>query len=448
MVRSRRMVKRTAAAQLAQANEEGLKLGVEQTLRRVKAKVEAPLIVLILSLTLGLFTNLGAAEAGLSPEQIVREFGSAVVLIQTRSGLGSGFLITPDGVVATNAHVIEDRADARVRFIGGKTAWVRDILWTDPVRDLALLKIDGQNLPTVQLGDSDAVQVGEQVVAIGNPMGLQNTVSEGIISGIRAVPVGNTEVRLLQMTAPISPGSSGGPLFNAAGKVIGITAITLLGGQNLNLAIPINDLKAGIPRPGWLTPPSVARPQEEAPAGPQPEGGYILHLRDGRTIEVREYWEHGDEIRYPKFGGTLGIPRRDVAVIENKADGTKKTLNPFYTERKLSELKAHQEEADRQARAKRREAEEEEQERWVRDALYGDVVAQAYAIALVYSRRLIMGLPTGELLKLSKDCSSLLQKLDYRARYGESLADRRQAAEASLLLADRQQAVVEELVLR
>lgn len=198
----------------------------QAALRLVKSKRDALLIILVLWLTLGWFKNLGAAEAGVSPEQIIREFGSAVVLIQTRSGLGSGFLITPDGVVATNAHVIEDRADARVRFIGGETAWVRDILWTDPVRDLALLKIDGHNLPTVRLGDSDAVQVGERVVAIGNPRGLQNTVSEGIISGVRAVPVGNTEVRLLQTTAPISPGSSGGPLFNAIGEVIGITTAT------------------------------------------------------------------------------------------------------------------------------------------------------------------------------------------------------------------------------
>jgi hypothetical protein len=108
-------------------------------------------------------------------------------------------------------------------------------------RDVAVIKVHGENFRTLALGNSDQVQVGEEVVAIGNPLSLESTVSNGIVSGIRTAE--EEGGKFLQVTAPISPGSSGGPLFNMAGEVVGITTLYLKGGENLNFAIPINDAK-------------------------------------------------------------------------------------------------------------------------------------------------------------------------------------------------------------
>jgi len=114
-------------------------------------------------------------------------------------------------------------------------------LASDKARDLAVIKIHGKNLRALSIGDSDQVQIGEDVVAIGNPLGLELTVSNGILSGVRTDE--QRGCKFLQVTAPISHGSSGGPLFNMAGEVIGITSMYLEGGENLNFAIPINDAK-------------------------------------------------------------------------------------------------------------------------------------------------------------------------------------------------------------
>ena len=118
---------------------------------------------------------------------------------------------------------------------------VDGVLASDKARDIAVIKAHGQNFRTLPLGNSDRVQVGEDVVAIGNPLSLESTVSNGIVSGIRTVE--EEGGKFLQVTAPISPGSSGGPLFNMAGEVVGITTMYLKGGENLNFAIPINDAK-------------------------------------------------------------------------------------------------------------------------------------------------------------------------------------------------------------
>jgi S1-C subfamily serine protease len=111
------------------------------------------------------------------------------------------------------------------------------VLAYDKSRDVAIIKAHGVDFRTLTLGDSDRLQVGEEVVAIGNPLSLESTVSNGIVSAIRTVDEG----KFVQITAPISPGSSGGPLFNMSGEVVGITTSHLVGGQNLNFAIPIND---------------------------------------------------------------------------------------------------------------------------------------------------------------------------------------------------------------
>jgi len=154
---------------------------------------------------------------------------------------GSGFLINNDGVILTNYHVIAEGSSAVVKLPDGTFYVVDGVLASDKVRDVAVIKAHGSNFRTLTLGNSDQLQVGEEVVAIGNPLSLESTVSNGIVSGIRTVQ--DKGGAFLQVTTPISPGSSGGPLFNMAGEVVGITTMYLEGGENLNFAIPINDAK-------------------------------------------------------------------------------------------------------------------------------------------------------------------------------------------------------------
>jgi hypothetical protein len=154
---------------------------------------------------------------------------------------GSGFLVSKDGLIVTNYHVVHSGSAAIVKLPDGAFFAVDGVLAFDKVRDIAVIKAHGDNFRTVTLGDSDRIQVGEEVVAIGNPLSLESTVSTGIVSGVRtAAEEGG---KFLQVTAPISPGSSGGPLFNEQGEVIGITTLYIKGGENLNFAIPINDAK-------------------------------------------------------------------------------------------------------------------------------------------------------------------------------------------------------------
>jgi S1-C subfamily serine protease len=154
---------------------------------------------------------------------------------------GTGFLVSADGVIVTNYHVIETGNVAVVKFPDGTVLPVDGVLAADKVRDLAVIKVHGKRFQTLNLGDSDKIQVGENVVAIGGSLGLELTVSNGIVSGKR------TDEKLggkfIQITAPISHGNSGGPLFNMFGEVIGINSMFLEGGENLNFAIPVNDAK-------------------------------------------------------------------------------------------------------------------------------------------------------------------------------------------------------------
>jgi Trypsin-like peptidase domain len=154
---------------------------------------------------------------------------------------GTGFLVSTDGRIVTNYHVIKGASSAIVKLPDGAFYDVDGVVAFDKARDLAVIKAHGQNFRVVTLGDSDRVQVGEEIVAIGSPLSLESTVSNGIVSGIRIIE--GEGGKFLQITAPISPGSSGGPLFNMAGEVVGITTLYVKGGENLNFAIPVNDAK-------------------------------------------------------------------------------------------------------------------------------------------------------------------------------------------------------------
>jgi len=170
--------------------------------------------------------------------------GAIVSIVMNKGGRpfaqGSGFVVRPDGVIVTNYHVIAEGTSAVVKFPDGTEFAVDGVVASDKTHDVAVIKTHGKTFRTLVLGNSDQLQVGEEVVAIGNPLSLESTVSNGIVSAIRVI---KEEGKYLQITAPISHGSSGGPLFNMAGEVIGITAGGFAGGENLNFAVPINEAK-------------------------------------------------------------------------------------------------------------------------------------------------------------------------------------------------------------
>jgi len=183
----------------------------------------------------------------LTVPQIVNKWNESILLVKSIDkngnilGQGSGFVISENGAVATNYHVVKSSHSVLIQLMNVKSYQEAFLIAGYPSNDLAILYIEGdKSLLPVILGDSDNVQIGEQILAIGNPYGFENTISDGLISGIREI----ADFKLLQITAPVSPGSSGGALFNMKGEVIGITSIgSQWNAQNLNFAIPINTLK-------------------------------------------------------------------------------------------------------------------------------------------------------------------------------------------------------------
>ena len=157
-------------------------------------------------------------------------------------GLGSGFIVGSNGIIMTNAHVVDGANNVHVK-LADRREFKAKVIGVDKQTDIAVIKINAKNLPTVKLGDSSKVQVGQWVLAIGSPYGFENTVTAGIVSATsRALPDG-TYTPFIQTDAPINPGNSGGPLFNMQGQVIGINSqiYSQTGGfQGLSFAIPIN----------------------------------------------------------------------------------------------------------------------------------------------------------------------------------------------------------------
>jgi S1-C subfamily serine protease len=239
--------------------------------------------------TIILLAGGSSAQAQTAQEIAKKAFASTVLLVMEDANgqpvsLGSGFFVR-DGEIASNLHVVEGGARGYAKVIGtNKKHDIIGITATDPELDLVLLKISASGPPALALGDSGTVQVGEPVYAVGNPRGLEGTFSQGIISSIRDVG-GN---KLLQITAPISPGSSGGPVLNDKGDVIGVSVATFRGGQNLNFAIPSLYLKSLLERSG--------RPEPLAQAKAPKTQKSILADLGGRSTEgvsvVLFQWEY------------------------------------------------------------------------------------------------------------------------------------------------------------
>jgi serine protease Do len=171
--------------------------------------------------------------------------GAKKEMRRTARGLGSGFVINADGYVITNNHVVDEAADIRVKFADGRDLPGK-VIGRDPKTDLALLKVEAKGLPVIPVGDSSGLEVGEPVMAVGNPFGLEQTVTTGIVSATgRSIGAGPYD-DFIQTDASINPGNSGGPLINARGEVVGVnTAIAsgTGGSVGIGFAIPTNMVK-------------------------------------------------------------------------------------------------------------------------------------------------------------------------------------------------------------
>lgn len=198
----------------------------------------------------GLFHQREGAKQDRTVRELVNLLGEAVVQIRTPSGLGSGFIINEEGFLITNFHVIESETQISVEVYHQKNGDLERrsykqirIVSMNKFADLALLKIEDEDAPkfvTVPLGESDELEVGDRVFAIGSPMGLERTVTEGIVSTKTRPLQGEL---YLQTTAQINPGNSGGPLFNLYGEVVGVTNMKSAFGEGLGFAIPVHTVK-------------------------------------------------------------------------------------------------------------------------------------------------------------------------------------------------------------
>ncbi len=186
-----------------------------------------------------------AAEEGeFAASDIFAKQADAIVLVAASAGkqsrLGTGFILQSDGFIATSYHLLAGSKKSFVKLRNNEVYYKVKIVSFDKQKDIAIVKIEAHNLKTVSIGNSDNLQIGQRVVAIGNPLGLEYSVSDGLISAKRQVKKNFT---LLQTSVPLSTGSSGGPLFNLQGEVVGLVTASNTKGQVLNFAVPINDVK-------------------------------------------------------------------------------------------------------------------------------------------------------------------------------------------------------------
>jgi S1-C subfamily serine protease len=208
------------------------------------------LLVALCTIGLGAAPSLTAksqadATPKLTPQQVAKHAFPSVIMVSVNDkqgqplSIGSGFIHSP-GVAVTNLHVIDEGGSATIRVVGQKESMrVTGVLKLDERNDLALLAFDNKAIPALALA-SGTPEIGDEVYAIGNPRGLEGTFSPGIVSGIRQFEADS----LLQITAPISRGSSGGPVLNNRGEVVGVAVSAIRDGQNLNFAVPASAIRA------------------------------------------------------------------------------------------------------------------------------------------------------------------------------------------------------------
>ncbi len=223
------------------------------------------------------------------------EKADAIVLIAVESKdgdkLGSGFFISREGRIVTNYHLIAGARKVVVKAKSGAVYLPQRIINLDPDKDIAVIQIAADRRVTyLRMGDSNGVVVGQRVLTIGNPMGLESSVADGLISSVR---VSGRGLKLFQISVPLSNGSSGGPLIDLEGNVVGITTASFMKGQNLNFAIPINYVKTLLKKPfdpsrfnrdPWQDsqPPKARRVEVEKPDPEKPPHFHIV--KNGDTL--------------------------------------------------------------------------------------------------------------------------------------------------------------------
>lgn len=229
-------------------------LGIEKTIPDVVKKTSPAVVSIIVSKLVPILEQYYYNPFGEnSPFDIripaLREKGKELQEV----GGGTGFIVSQDGLIVTNKHVVSDEDAEYSVFTNDGKEYPAKVLARDPIQDIAVLQISGSNLPMVRLGDSDKLEIGQTVIAIGNALGeFRNTVSSGIISGLsRTITASGGGVseqldQLIQTDAAINSGNSGGPLLDLYGKVIGINTAIVRGAQSIGFALPVNKVKKDI----------------------------------------------------------------------------------------------------------------------------------------------------------------------------------------------------------
>jgi len=230
-----------------------------------------------------------AESRRLSPQEVANRAMPSVVMLVMQDAhsqpisLGSGFFVAKN-TVATNLHVVRGAARGHVKRVGRNELYdVTGVVAMDSASDLVLLSVSESDTPSIRIDTARQVALGDRILVLGNPRGLEGTLSDGIISGIRELEPG----RIIQITAPISPGSSGGPVLNEYGEVVGVAVATVDGGQNLNFAIPSAMLSGLLGRAGKPLPLSEAvgeakkGPKSEVPGEAPSQAVAVSHIRWG-----------------------------------------------------------------------------------------------------------------------------------------------------------------------
>jgi putative serine protease PepD len=209
-------------------------------------------------------------------------------------GTGSGFVVSSDGLIVTNAHVVDGATQVAVKIGTDGEQLPAEIVGIDPSQDLALLDVDADDLPTLELGDSGGVEVGDATYAIGNPYGLDHTLTTGVVSALDRdlqAPDGATISGGIQTDAAINPGNSGGPLLDASGKVIGVNSQIATGGNpeggnvGIGFAIPSNTVASFVEQ---------ARSGDQQPQQEQPQSPYEQQQADPYGQQADPYGQQAD----------------------------------------------------------------------------------------------------------------------------------------------------------
>ena len=276
------------------------------------------------------------ARVGVSPNDIVRipllsylfdiiPFKVPIPYNSEGFSLGSGFIINEQGYILTNAHVIHNATDIRVVLSEGKKEYSAKIVGADRITDTALIRIEPDHLLTVlPLGNSDRLRIGEMVLTIGNPLGLRHSVTSGIVSATERITPGLSEKLLdfIQTDSAINPGSSGGPLVNLHGEVVGINTAMISKAQSIGFAIPVNTVKMVMPmlilgkmERGWLGVQAVPLMPNKAFELKYPHEGGVLVVKVEKDSPAEKAGMKPDDVIMALNGHPVGrflILRREL----------------------------------------------------------------------------------------------------------------------------------------